>query len=125
MASVVLRLVETLEQTEVLVENWALPHGDESRDGKSRGGRWGWVEGRTECLLHRTEVGEPHSLCALSAVSHVRAQLRCCLARVGSHAPWCPWKSHLRVDGLQCLITWALRGLDPSPDTLTKSDFLM
>lgn len=48
MDSVVLRLVETLEQTKVLVENWVLPHGDENRDEESRGGRWDWVEGKED-----------------------------------------------------------------------------
>lgn len=96
-ASVVLTPVEIWWRTgSSLTEMKAGMERVEEGDGTGQRGR------RTGCLLHRGEAEEPHSLWALSALSHVRVQLGCCLAWVGSHAPRCPWKSLLRVNCLQC-----------------------
>lgn len=126
-ASVALRLVEILEKRKAtgccwragssLTEMKAGMEGEEGGHGTGQRGR------RKDRLPpSRSEVEQPHSLCALSAPSHVRLGAAEVLSGQGRKP--CSLVS-LEVppqDGLpampHCLVTQ--RGPDPSPDPLTQ-----
>lgn len=107
-ASVALRLVEILEKRKATECCWrtgsSLTEMKAGMKGEEGGHGTGQREGgRTDCLPHGAKWNSlTHCVPSLPPVMCGWVQLRCYLGRVGNHAPWCPWKSPLRMDCLQC-----------------------